>query len=153
MGFLDELVAQPEAALFLFLTLWLCGIFLLRWLLNDPLQMHKSKTTLKKIGKQYTFRQKLALRHVAEHNEHTVKFTRFMIRLHHLSFGTMLVCLLSGLTLPDRWFVYLLVGRFLIFDLPVMILDFLLDEHPFRRFRHRRRFAKYHNTSDRTSLF
>lgn len=153
MGFLDELNAQPEAALFIFPILWLLSFFMLRSILSELLKMHKSKTAVKKIEKQYTFRQKLCLHHVAEHTEHAVKFTRFMIRMHHFSFWTMLICLLSGLILSYRWFLYLLAGRFLIFDVPVMFVFCILDAHPLNRRRYRMRFTKYHNTSDKTSLF
>ena len=157
MGFLDELIDQPGATTFLALIFWLISFFILRFILGGLMQMHKSKTAVKKIKNQYTFRQKLALRHVAEHTEHAMKFTRFMIWVHHFSCGTILVCLLSRLILSDRCFVYLLVGRFLIFDVPVWILNFLLDSHPFSR-RKRRcgppfRFSKYLNTSDKISLF
>lgn len=156
MVFLDELIAQPAGAVFLALIFWIVSLFILRFILSELLRMHKSKTAVKKIEKQYTFRQKLALRHVAEHTEHAVEFARFMIRVHHLSFWTMLICLLSWL-LSDCWFVYLLAGRFLIFDVPVWVLNFLLDPHPFNRGKRRRgplyRFQKYHNTSDKTSLF
>lgn len=159
MDFLNNMVAQPGAAIFIYSTMWLVSIFLLRCILSDLMKMHKSKSTVKKIGRQYTFRQKLALRHVAEHTEHAVTFTRRMIFMHHLSFWTMVAILFSRLFLSDRWFVYLLTGRLLLFDVPVMVLDFLLDNHPFNtrkrrgEFKHRRRFQKYHNTSDRTSLF
>ena len=157
MGFLNELIAQPVAAVFLALVFWFVSIFILRFILSELLQMHKSKTAVKKIKNQYTFRQKLALRHVSEHTEHAVKFSHFMIWVHHLSFWTMLLCLLSKLILSDRWFVYLLAGRFLIFDVPVWVFNFLLDPHPFCRRKGRHsppfRFNKYHNTSDKTSLF
>jgi len=157
MGFLNELIAQPGASILLALIFWFVSFFILRFILSGLLQMHKSKTAVKKIKNQYTFWQKLTLRHVAEHTEHAVKFTRFMIWVHHFSCGTMLVCLLSRLILSDCWLVYLLVGRFLLFDLPVWILNFLMDPHPFIR-RKRRcgppfRFTKYHNTADKTSLF
>lgn len=153
MEVLDNMIAQPGSAVTLALICWLVSLFMLRSILSELLQMHKSKTAVKKIRKQYTFRQKLALRHVAEHTEHAVQFTHFMIWVHHLSFWTMLICLLSGLILSDRWFVYLLAGRFLIFDALVMGLFCLLDAHPFHRRKYEMRFTKYHNTSDRTSLF
>ena len=157
MVFLNEMIAQPGLAAALALTFWLISFYMLRSILSELLQMHKSKTAVKKIRKQYTFRQKLALRHVADHTEHAVTFARRMILVHHLSFWTMLLCLLSKLILSGRWFVYLLVSRFLIFDVPVWVFNFLLDPHPFSRRKRRRsspfRFNKYHNTSDKTSLF
>ena len=152
MKILDELIAEPGAAIFLALTFWLASMFLLRSVLSDLLKMHKSKTALKKIEKQYSVRQKLCLHHVAAHTEHAVRFTRYLIWVHHASGLTMLLCLLLRLFLPDQWFVYLLAGRFLVLDIPVMVLDFVLDEHPFRKHKHRYRFLKYHNTSDKTSL-
>lgn len=159
MGLLEELAAQPKAAAFIFGTLWLVGMFLLRCILSDLMKMHKSKSTIKKILVRYTFFQKLALRHVAEHTEHAVTFTKGLILVYHLSFWSMAAILLSGLFLSGRWFVYLLAGRALLLDVPVMVLDFLLDNHPFNKrkrredIKHRRRFSKYHNTSDKTSLF
>ncbi len=153
MDFLNDMIAQPGSAVTLALIFWLVSFFMLRSILSELLQMHKSKTAVKKIKKHYTFRQKLALRHVAEHTEHAVKFTHFMIWAHHLSCGTMLICLLSGLILSNRWFVYLLAGRFLVFDAFVMGLFTLLDAHPLNRRKYKMRFTQYHNTSDRTSLF
>ncbi len=153
MDFFNNMIAQPGSAVTLALTFWLASFFMLRSILSELLQMHKSKTAVKKIRKQYTFRQKLTLRHVAEHTEHAVKFTRFMIWVHHFSCWTMLICPLSFFVLSDRWFVYLLAGRFLLFDAPVMSLFSLLDAHPLNRRKYKMRFTQYHNTSDRTSLF
>lgn len=157
MKFLDEMIAQPGGAVFLALMIWSVSLFILRYILAELLRMHKSKTSVKKIKIQYSFWQKLALRHVAEHAEHAVKFTNILIWVHHLSFWTMAVCLLSWVVLSNRWFIYLLAGRFLLLDLPVWILEFLLDPHPFNRGKRRCgppfRFNKYHNTSDKTSLF
>lgn len=150
---------QSGVAAFLALVFWSVSIFLLRSILSDLLKMHKSKSTVKKIKKQYTFPQKLCLRHVADHTEHAVSFTHFMIKVHHVSFWTMLACMLSRLLLSDRWFVYMLAGRFCIIDLPVMILDSLLERYPFNKrkrrsdFKNRRTFSQYHNTTDKTSLF
>lgn len=153
MGFLNDMIGQPGSAVFLALILWFVCFLEMQFMLNALFRMHKSNTAVKKIRKQYTFRQKLILRHVAEHTEHAVKFTRFMIWMHHLSCGTMLICLLSRLILSDCWLVYLLTARFLLFDSPVLLLNFLLDAYPLRRRKHEYRFVQYHNTSDRTSLF
>lgn len=153
MGLLDNMIAQPGSALVLALIFWLVSFIELRFMLSELLRMHKSKTAVKKIGKQYTFWQKLTLRHIAEHTEHAVGFTRFMILVHHLSCCAMILCLLSRLILSDRWFVYLLAVRCLIFDFPVFILNVLLDAYPFQKRKHAYRFTKYHNTADKTSLF
>lgn len=153
MGFLNDMIAQPGSALVLALILRLVCVAEMQFMLNALFRMHKSKSAVKKIRKQYTFWQKLILRHVEEHTEHAVQFTRFMVWVHHISCCTMLICLLSRLILSDRWFVYLLAARFLIFDGPVLLINLLLDAYPLRRRRHEYRFVKYHNTSDKTSLF
>ena len=149
----DKFIAAPGAAVFLALVFWLVGIFLLRFILSDLLEMHKSKTALKKIRREYTFRQKLMLRHVKDHAEHATKFTSFLILFHHASVLTMALSLSLWLLWPGELSFCILAGRLVLFDVPVMLLDFLLDEHPLKKRAHRRRFRKYHNTSDKTSLF
>ena len=149
----DKFIAAPGTAAFLALVFWLVGIFLLRCILSDLMEMHKSKTALKKIRREYTFRQKLLLRHVGEHAEHAAKFTRLLILFHHASAFTMALSLIQWLLWPGKLSFCILAGRFALFDVPVMLLDFLLDEHTLKKRVHRRRFRKYHNTPDKTSLF
>ena len=153
MALVDKFAAQPGVTVFLALTVWLVSIFLLRCILDDLLEMHKSKTAVKKIRREYTFLRRLLLHPVREHTEHAVRFTHVMIYVHHLSAASMGLCLLLLLFLPERWQMYILAGRFLLFDVPIMLLDFLLDEHTLKKRAHRRRFRKYHNTPDKTSLF
>jgi hypothetical protein len=150
---MNRLIEQPGVVLFFALTFWLVCVFLIRSILSDLLGMHKSKTALKKIRKQYSFRQRLVLEHVKVHTEHAAGFAQLLIKVHHLSVLTMAGCLLLWLFLPNTWRAYILTGRFFLLDAPVMVLDFALDENPFRKHKHRRRFLKYHNTADKSSLF
>lgn len=153
MDRIEKMTAQPGAIVFLSLVFWVLSVIILRLLLGALLRMHKSKTAVKKIEKQYTFWQKLCLLHVAEHCEHAVKFTRFMILVHNIYTPATFLCLTFGLLLPGRWFAYVTIGKWCLMDLPIVLLMQVLDSHPFQRRRHAWRFDKYHNTSDRTSLF
>lgn len=153
MNVVEELAAQPGAVLFMSLIFWVINVLMLRLLMSDLLRMHKSKTAVKKIDKQYTFWQKLRLQHVSEHCEHALKFCRFMIRVHNIYIRATGLCLIFGLFLPNRWFAYVTAGKWVLFDLPIGMLLLILDEHPFMKRKHQWRFAKYHNTSDKTSLF
>ena len=71
------------------LVVFICN----RYLLGTLLKMHRSKTAVKKIEKQYTFTQKFLLHHVRDHCVHAKKFCRRMILLHHMNLIiTLLVC-------------------------------------------------------------
>ena len=153
MDFLEELIVQPGAVVFLSAVFAFISILMLRLLLGDLLRMHKSKTAVKKISKQYAFCQKLCLRHVSEHCEHAVRFSRFLVWVHNIYAPVSAVCLISGWILPARYFVYGTVMKWILLDVPIWLLMFVLDAHPFRKRKHQWRFAKYHNTSDKTSLF
>lgn len=153
MDTIEKMAAQPGMIVFLSLTFWLLCFVILRLLLGALLRMHKSKTSVKKIEKQYTFWQKLCLKHVAQHCEHAVKFTQFMILVHNIYTPSTFLLLISGLLMPGRLFACVMIGKWILMDLPIMLLMQIMDAHPFQKRKHAWRFAKYHNSSDRTSLF
>ena len=130
----------------------------LRCLVSGLFEMHRSRSALKKISKQYSFIQKVLMKHAWSDCLHAKRFCRGLIVYHHcvwgLFFVELLLALLSGfvpgLTLVIPWFAIVsLVGGLI----PVWLLWTFLDRHPFRRRKHEFKFRKYHNTADYDSLW
>ena len=149
---------EPGACIFVTGIFALISIFFLRILISALLEMHKSRSTMKKISKEYGFWQKVILLPAWKENEHAKRFCRFMIVLHHvrvfLLVGLLLLVLIAsaapGLSRPAAFFS---VTIMIAVDVPIYVLDMALNRYPFRRRKHEFRFRKYHNTKDHDSLF
>lgn len=136
------------------LVVFICN----RYLLGTLLKMHRSKTAVKKIEKQYTFTQKFLLHHVRDHCVHAKKFCRRMILLHHMNLIiTLLVCAtgLLGCFLSSAAVVgaYAVIVQFCVIVIPVTVMEFVLTNHPFDKRKRRYYFTEQHNSDDHESLF
>lgn len=120
--------------------------------------MHRSKTAVKKIEKQYSFKERFLLHHVRDHCKHATRFTKRMIGAHHFNLiATALVCLVGILScfLPVLGTVaaWALIAQVIFVFIPVSIMELFMDKHPFRKNKHTYRFTDHHSSDDHESLF
>ena len=155
---INTLSERPGSIVFISFVFGLLVFITNRCLLSSLLKMHRSKTAVKKILKRYTLKQRFLLYHIREHSKHATGFVKWMIVVHHTNLAvTLLVCILAILTcfaaslgVIAAWALF---AQLVIVVLPVFILEFLLDKHPFHKWKHEYRFNDYHNTDDHESVF
>lgn len=155
---ITTLTEQPGLTILFSVLFGLAALICTRSLLGSLLKMHRSKTAVKKIEKQYFFAQRFLLHHVRDHCVHAKKFCRRVIVLHHANLIiTLLVCITGALGCILHSFaviaVYALLVQFFVIVLPVTVLEFALVKHPFRKVKGPYRFTDHHNTDDHESLF
>lgn len=169
MGFLEKIganavrivgVFSESATLctFLLSVISITSIVGVRGIISGLFAMHRSKSALKKICKNYSFGQRVFLKHAWEDCLHAKQFCRQLIVVHHCIFGLLLVQLLlailsniwPALRIVIAWFTLMAGVGFLI---PVSLLNFSLDRYPFQKRKHEFTFRKYHNTSNHHSLW
>ena len=153
-----RLSVQPGLTILLSAFFGLVIFIMNRYLLSALLKMHRSKTAVKKIEKQYSFAPKFLLYHVRDHCKHAPKFTKRMIWTHHFNlFVTVFVCLIAIISffVPEQGIVsaWALIAQVVLVFLPVSIMELLFDKHPFRKNKHAYRFTDHHNSDDHESLF
>lgn len=136
----------------------LASIICIRGMVSGLLEMHRSKTALKKVSKTYSLGQKILLQHAWHDCLHAKKFCRRLIISHHCIFVLLIVELLLAiasnlwpLLMPViAWYTLVFVVGITI---PICELCFILDRYPFAKRKHEFRFRKYHNTNDHDSLW
>lgn len=154
---IDKFSQSPEACLLLGSVFAIVSVAGLRMIVGGLMEMHRSKTALEKLRKGYTFRDKLLMKHAWEDCLHAKGFCRALIVCHHIRVLLLLGTLI--LTLSAIWLPNLLPAAgyaagvlFLIMDVPIMVMETILDKYSFHRRKHEYRFKKYHNTKDHSSL-
>ena len=150
MDVIRNLAQTPGICVALSICFFLFGSLLCYLMMDGLLRMHRSKTAVKKLKKEYTFLRRLWLRPHQEHCLHAVPSCKKLIALQRLGwilFGVYLaVCLLS-----DALVIWSSVILFVIFNLPMFFLNGLLSRPFIGRFKEYS-FAKYHNTEDHSSI-
>lgn len=132
--------------------------FLANYLLLDSLlKMHRSKSAVKKIKKDYTFLQRMRMLHFKENCRHAVKFCNTMILYQTIGWLCLVlylvISLLFVLGLSSSTFIaWFTVGIFLLFDIPAFAINRLFARPIiWGRFKEYS-FEKYHNTDNHESL-
>ena len=132
--------------------------FLTNYLLLDSLlKMHRSKSAIKKLKKEYTFLQKIRLLHFKENCLHAVKFCNGVIIYQKFALVCLAMYLFASLLFAFGLFSttfisWLTTGIFLVFDVPTVLINRLLARPIlFARFK-TFSFEKYHNTNNHESL-
>ena len=156
MSIIRNLAAEPLACVILTVLFFLFATLLNILILHSLLQMHRSKTAMKKLMKEYTFFQKLRLLPYEAHCLHAPLFCKFLIRLQWLGGGCFALYLLIWLfnmvgLLSDPFLGWSTLVFFLLYDLPAFIINGVLSRPVIGRFREYS-FRKYHNTADHRSL-
>ncbi len=157
--FIENLSQRAGTCILLSVTLFLAANLIGRGLLNALFRMHKSKSMVRKLYDKYSFWEKIRLLHVEQHCEHAVKFCRGLLLFHRMSspvFGVYLLVVFVYMVdiIPASALVWFSLGRILVFDLPVFLIDSALSR-PFIRTRNRPQkysFEKYHNSGNYTNL-
>ena len=150
MNVIQNLAQTPGVCVTLSVCFFLFGSLLCYLMLDGLLRMHRSKTAVKKLKKEYSFWQRLWLRPHQDHCLHAVTFCKKLIALQRagwICFGVYLVVCLAIRPLV----VWSSVILFVMIDLPMFVLNGLLSRPFIGRFREYS-FAKYHNTEDHSSL-
>ncbi len=132
--------------------------FLTNYLLLDSLlKMHRSKSAIKKLKKEYTFLQKIRLFHFKENCLHAVKFCNGVIIYQKFALVCLAMYLFASLLFAFGLFSatfisWLTLGIALVFDVPTFLINRLLARPIlFGRFA-TFSFEKYHNTNNHESL-
>ena len=121
-------------------------------------EMHRSKSAVKKLKKEYTFMQKMRLIHVNDNCRHAIKFCNGMIIFQKFGWICITLYLIISLLFTFGLFsatfiAWFTVGICLLFDVPSFAIHTLLGRPiivgRFKEFS----FEKYHNTEDHKSLF
>ncbi len=154
---IEDLSRQPIACIVFSVVIFLFSFLLNYLFLGSLLKMHRSKSAVKKLKKEYTFLQRLRLLHFKENCRHAPKFCNRMIIYVKISWYCLgfylTVSLLFAFGLfPAKFIAWLTVGIFLFFDMPAFVINWLLARPIIGRFKEFS-FEKYHNTENHDSLF
>lgn len=154
---IDNLSKQPTVCIFLSVIIFLFSFFTNYLLLDSLLKMHRSKSAVKKLKKDYTFWQRMQLLHFKKNCRHAIKFCNGMIIYQKIGWVCLALYLIVALLFAfglfsAKFIVWLTVGIFAAFDVPAFAINRLLARPIlFGRFKEFS-FEKYHNTENHDSL-
>ena len=154
---IDNLSKQPTLCIIFSVIIFLFSFFINYLLLDSLLKMHRSKSAVKKLKKEYTFLQRMQLIHFKENCRHAIKFCNRMIIYQKIAWGCLALYLIISLLFAFGLFsaefiAWLTVGIFVAFDVPAFAINRLLARPIlFGRFKEFS-FEKYHNTENHDSL-
>lgn len=150
----DNLSEQPSVCITISVFLFLFATITNYLLLDSLLKMHRSKSALKKLKKEYTFLQRLGFLHFNGNCRHAVKFCNGMIMFQRsgwLCFVIYMFGFVFDFFSADT-ISWLSVVVCLCFDLPSFVINWALSRPLlFGRFK-KYSFEKYHNTDNHESL-
>lgn len=149
---------SPSLCSFFSCLFGIATICCIRFLVCGLLEMHRSRSKLKKIRKDYSFAQKIVMKHAWNECLHAKNFCRFLIIFHHFRIILLCISLLLAIlanAIPSLMRTTASVSACVYFciDMPALLFHVALDRHPFQRYKHAYRFEKYHNTQNHHSLF
>ena len=154
---IDILSKKPTVCIILSVIIFLLSFLSNYLLLDSLLKMHRSKSAVKKLKKEYTFLQRMQLIHFKENCRHAIKFNSKMIVYQIISWIFLALYLIISLLFAFGLFsskviAWLTIGLFLLFDVPTFTINRLLARPIlFGRFKEFS-FEKYHNTENHDSL-
>ena len=96
MRIISNLTATPQACVLITVSLFLVSLIITCSLLNALLKMHRSKSAVKKIMKEYRFLQKVWMYPYEAHCLHAISFCRFLIYLQRISYCSFTLYLMTG---------------------------------------------------------
>ena len=136
----------------------LFALLALRALTASLLKMHRSKSSLKKLNKQYSFGKKIMMKPARDYCIHAPRFCACLIYCHHTRCVLFIVNLLLGFIhriQPSFGYLHTLfsVAVCFFFDVFVLTLNLVLLKNPFVKRKNSYRFEKYHNTQEHNKLF
>ncbi|MBQ9082791.1 MAG: hypothetical protein IJY28_04755 [Clostridia bacterium] len=157
IGIVHSMAETPGVCILLSVFFFLISWFMLYSLADALLKMHRSKSAVRKIKKGYTFRQ---LFWMVPHERaciHALKFCTALVYFWRVRCIVFALYLLLGAAalfgLPVSTIIaWCTAGIFVLFDVPMFIVNFSLMRPIIGRFREFS-FEKYHHTKDFTSIF
>ena len=155
---IENLSMQPVVCIILSVLIFLFCFFTNYLLLDSLLKMHRSKSAVKKLKKEYTFLQRMRLLHFKGNCRHAIKFCNGMIIYQKIGWVCLAIYLLVSLlfafgVLSATFIAWLTAGIFVAFDMPAFVINRILARPIlFGRFKEFS-FEKYHNTENHDSLF
>ena len=154
---IDNLSKQPTTCIIFSVIIFLLSFLTNYLLLDSLLKMHRSKSAVKKLKKEYRFLQRMQLIHFKDNCRHAIKFCSKMIVYQKISTIFLALYLIISLLFAfglfsSKFIAWLTVGLFLLFDVPTFAINRLLARPIiFGRFKEFS-FEKYHNTENHDSL-
>ena len=154
---IGNLSKQPTVCIILSVIIFLFSFLTNYLLLDSLLKMHRSKSAVKKLKKEYTFLQRMQLIHFKENCRHAIRFCGKMIVYLKISWLFLALYLIVSLLFAfglfsSKFIAWLTLGIFLLFDVPAFVINRLLARPIiFGRFK-AFSFEKYHNTENHDSL-
>lgn len=127
-------------------------------LLDSLLKMHRSKTAVQKIKREYSFIEKWYMVHYKENCRHAVKFCNFIITFQRISW----ICLATYLFFIGLWgygvlsalsIIKITVCFFIFIIMPSMAISISLARPILFGRSKKYSFEKYHNTQNHNSIF
>lgn len=149
---------SPLLCSFLACIFAISSIFCIRGIVSGLFEMHRSRSNLKSIRKNYGFWQKVIMKPAWDKCIHAKTFCKSLIICHHIRIVLLLTSLFLAFMVnlaPSLMHITATFSGcvFFLIDLPVLILHVAMDRYPFQRLKHEYRFRKYHNTQNHDSLF
>jgi len=154
---IDNLSKLPTVCILLSVIIFLFSFLTNYLLLDSLLKMHRSKSAVKKLKKNYTFWQRMQLLHFKEKCCHATKFCNRMIIYQRIGWICLALYLIVSLLFAfglfsAKFIAGLTVGICLLFDVPAFAINRLLARPIlFGRFKEFS-FEKHHNTENHDSL-
>lgn len=149
---------SPGACVYLESIFCIASVFCLRSIVAALVEMHRSRSKIKKLYNRYSFWQKLAMKPAWHECLHAKRFCRVLIVCHHVRLSLFLAVIVS-MILESTMFGQVSLSSaiasvvFLLMDVPILVVHLVMDSNPFQRLKNGYRFKKYHNTQDHNSLF
>lgn len=125
-------------------------------ILNALLKMHRSKSALKNLKREYRIVQKMWLIPSKNHCLHAIRFSGVLVwfgRLNiiYLCLYLLFALLLTGNSVHSAVIAFGTLGYIVFFFIPSVVIDIALSRPFFGKFR-TYSFEKYHNTKNHTSI-
>lgn len=155
---IENLSAQPLACVIISVFIFLLASLMNYLLLDSLLKMHRSKSALKKLKKEYAFLQRLRFLHFKGNCRHAVKFCNGLILFQKTSWACLALYLIISMLYAFGFFSvtivsWLSIAILLFIDMPSFAINWVLSRPLlFGRFKEHS-FEKYHNTDNHESLF
>ncbi len=156
MHIISNLAEHAGVCFGLSVILFLFGYAMIYGLLDSLMKMHRSKSAVKKIKKEYNLKHKIWLIPFEINCIHATKFCKGLVLLWRARCFAFVLYLILGLLamvgLPVNTIIaWFSAGMFVLFDAPQLFIYLLLSRPFFGKFREFS-FEKYHNTHDYESL-
>ena len=151
--FYTDMSESPGLCIFLFILSFFVFYFTIFSFVNSLFRVHRSKSSRRKISKEYSFLQKAVF---IPHKIHCLHAKRFCVRIiyylyaHAVFFAIGLIYMVIACFMPEKFnnSFYFLITQFFVFLIPLFITDLVLEEKPWLRYNTKYRFEKYHHTKE-----